>query len=317
MSLDQVDSVEVETRQTMGAYTLVRELGRGGMGTVFLGEHRLIGRRAAIKVLLPELASDAVVVRRFYNEARLAASVRHPGVIDIYDLAVTSAGFPYIVMEYLDGETLGAHLARVGAVPVHHALRIAGDIADTLAAIHRNGVLHRDLKPENVFVVSRAQARNGARMKLLDFGIAKAMSSAAVYAGAAPYGLAVGTPMYMSPEQCHGARDAGPQSDLYSLGCLMFELLCGRPPFLGDCVADVLLAHVEAPAPSLRAFAPWVPESLDRLVRGLLAKDPRERLGDARQVALHLREILAFLRPTRAPHPDRAALAAAAAVAPP
>jgi serine/threonine protein kinase len=301
---------------TLGGYRLIRELGRGGMGVVYLGEHKHIGRPAAIKLLLPHFSMDPATSHRFINEARAAAAIRHPGIVEIYDFDVTAQGQAFIVMECLEGETLGARLQRLRVLPVMTALTIARQIARALAAAHRQGVLHRDLKPDNIFIVPDAEVPTGERAKLLDFGIAKFLGPAMIGKGPTILGMVLGTPTYMSPEQCLGSKDIDHRSDLYALGCLLFEMLCGQPPFPGECSADVVAGHCRLPTPSPQKLSAWLPDSVDRLVVRLLAKDPSDRPRDAQCVASTLHEIMVPLKSSpRAPTLRRHVLLGAATMA--
>ena len=206
-------------------------IGRGGMGAVYAGEHVLLGRSAAIKVLLPELSQKQDVVMRLFNEARAATAIRHPGIIEVYDFGWTPEGAAFIVMEHLEGETLGRRASRA-RLRWQSALAIARQIAGALAAAHGKGIVHRDLKPDNIFLVSDPEVPGGERIKLLDFGIAKLAGESSATVNVTETGSVMGTPTYMAPEQCRGVA-VDHRADLYSLGCIVFELCTGRPPFVG------------------------------------------------------------------------------------
>jgi len=206
-------------------------IGRGGMGAVYAGEHVLLGRSAAIKVLLPELSQKQDVVMRFFNEARAATAIRHPGIIEVFDFGWTPEGAAFIVMEHLEGETLGRRASRA-RLRWQSALAIARQIAGALAAAHGKGIVHRDLKPDNIFLVSDPEVPGGERIKLLDFGIAKLAGESSATVNVTETGSVMGTPTYMAPEQCRGVA-VDHRADLYSLGCIVFELCTGRPPFVG------------------------------------------------------------------------------------
>src|SRR5436190_4389467 len=183
----------------VGAYRVLRRIGEGGMGSVWLAEHVMLGRRAAIKVLHPELSNRAEIVTRFFNEARAATSIGDPGIVQIFDFGHHSDGSAYIAMELLDGEPLDRRLARHGALGLPEALRIMRQVASTLGAAHARGIVHRDLKPENVFLVRDPEVPGGERAKILDFGIAKLTGDPSVKTSTS---AVMGTPAYMSPEQC-------------------------------------------------------------------------------------------------------------------
>jgi eukaryotic-like serine/threonine-protein kinase len=263
--------------RTIGSYTLVEKLGQGGMGEVYLAEHRRIGRRAAIKFLLPALSQDADVVTRFFNEARAASVIKHPGIVEIYDCEVVDEQ-AYIVMEYLEGESLAATLRRTGALasePIAIAA-IAGQIASALAAAHRKEIIHRDLKPENVFLAVEESTRAPFVVKILDFGIAKLTAPGGGGSNTRTGGL-LGTPVYMSPEQCRGLSTIDRRADIYALGCVMFELATGRHVFVKEASGDLLVAHIIETPPRISAFRPDIPSWMDDLVARMLAKGPDDR----------------------------------------
>jgi serine/threonine-protein kinase len=263
---------------TVGQYRITGELGRGGMGCVYAATHALIGRPAAVKVLLPELSQNQEMVTRFFNEARAATTIRHPGIVEVYDFGFHVDGSAYIVMELLGGESLAARLSR-GRMASHGALGLIRQVAGALAAAHAKGIVHRDLKPDNVFLVPDPDVPGGERIKLLDFGIAKLAGESGL-THKTRTGAVMGTPTYMAPEQCRGVA-VDHRADLYSLGCILFELCTGRPPFVGEGVGDVLAAHIHVPPPSVRSMAPDVPHEFEVLVQRMLVKDPTQRLQSA------------------------------------
>ena len=277
--------------QTLGSYSITRELGRGGMGAVYEGAHTLLGRKAAIKVLLPAMSREHDVVQRFFNEARAATAVKHPGIVEIYDFGFAADGAAFIVMELLDGEPLSARLRRSGRVAPAFAVAVARQIASALAVAHAAGIVHRDLKPDNVFLVPDAEIALGERVKLLDFGIAKllddgtARGDAPTAAALTSTGAVMGTPYYMSPEQCRGAGQVDARADLYALGCILFEALCGRVPFLGAGAGEIIGAHLHVAPPRPRALVPQLDPAIEALVLRLLAKDPDDRPASADDVA--------------------------------
>ena len=267
---------------TIGQYRVTGVIGQGGMGAVYAAEHALLGRPAAIKVLLPELSQKQEVVMRFFNEARAATAIRHPGIVEIYDFGWTPDGAAFIVMERLDGETLAGRLMR-RRFRWQAALASARQIAGALGAAHAKGIVHRDLKPENVFVVSDPEVPGGERIKLLDFGIAKLAGDITTTVNVTKTGAVMGTPTYMAPEQCRGVA-VDHRADLYALGCVVFELCCGRPPFVGEGSGDVLAAHIHTPPPTLAAMGVEAPPAVEELVRRLLAKQPAQRVQTAEEL---------------------------------
>ena len=286
--------------QTLGSYTIERELGRGGMGAVYAAVHTLLGRRAAVKVLLGELSRDQAQVERFFNEARAATAIKHPSIVEIYDFGWAADGSAYIVMELMAGEPLAARLKRVGRLSVAQAATIARQVATALAAAHRAGIVHRDLKPDNVFLVPDEEVAGGERVKLLDFGIAKLVATGA--ASRTTTGAIMGTPLYMSPEQCEGSRAVDHRTDLYALGCVLFEMVTGRAPFISDGVGGLIGMHLHVPPPRLRELAPDAPAELEAIVARLLAKAPGDRYQTADEVAVELARVagVAITAPGRA-----------------
>jgi serine/threonine-protein kinase len=258
--------------EIVGSYRITAKIGEGGMGIVYLAEHPLIGRKAAVKMLLPELCANVDIVGRFFNEARSTTMLRHPGVVDIFDFGHHANGWAYIIMEFLEGSSLGACIRRHGRLPLAMILDVTRQVAVTLAAAHAHGIVHRDLKPDNIFLVPDAALRGGIRAKLLDFGVAKLLGEAPVTKTRT--GLFVGTPTYGSPEQCRGHGEVDQRSDIYSLGCVVYQLLAGRPPFVGKGTGELIAAHLHVQPAPLGEHAPvW----LDRLVQRMLAKDPAQR----------------------------------------
>jgi serine/threonine-protein kinase len=274
----------------IGSYRITKTLGVGGMGAVYAGEHTLLGRKAAIKVLLPEFSTNQELVERFFKEAVAATAIKHPGIVQIYDFGHQDDGSAYIAMEFLEGEGLDARLRRLGKLPVLQALRFTGQIASALAVAHGRGIVHRDLKPGNIFIIPDPQVAGGERIKILDFGIAKVAPAATP--DAAPtaqtrVGALMGSPSYMSPEQCRGAGEIDHRADLYSVGCILFEMLTGRPPFLDNGAGYIAVLaqqlHDLPPVPS--ALRPDLTPELDALVWQLLAKDPAARPDTAGHLA--------------------------------
>jgi serine/threonine-protein kinase len=259
------------------------------MGLLYRAVHAHLGRRAAIKVLRPELATDEQAIDRLLTEARATASVQDPGVVEVYDYGYDERHGAFIAMELLEGETLAQRLAVRGPLPVADAVAIARKIAEPLAAVHAAGVIHRDLKPDNVFL----DERDG--VALIDFGIAKLEQMPESLR--ATFGTVIGTPAYMAPEQCVGDGSCDHRADLYALGCLLYEMLAGTPPYSALPPRHVLVAHVRGPVPNI-AQRVKVPAELAQLVARLLAKNPAARPGDAAEVAARLDEIEGWLANT-------------------
>ena len=265
----------------IGQYRIASAIGSGGMGTVYIGEHTLIGRRAAIKVLNPELSLQRDLVDRFFNEARSAAAVRHPGVVQIFDFGFTDEGSAYLVMELLEGRSLAAVLRETGALPVRDALHVVRQVAWSIAAVHAAGVIHRDIKPDNIHLVRDPEAVGGVRVKILDFGVAKLGD--AFQPSVTLSGRIHGTPLYMAPEQFVGKVDA--RSDVYAAGCMLFEALVGKPPFQGATLIELGLAHTAAPPPTPSSVCPAIAPDIDAIVLRCLAKDPAQRFSSMVELA--------------------------------
>ncbi len=261
--------------RTLGSYTILEPIGSGGMGEVYLAKHRRIERKVAIKLLLPALSRDADIVSRFFNEARATSLITHPGIVQIIDCDVFEDR-AYIVMEYLEGANLNAALQQTGTFEIPMALWITGQIASALAAAHAKGIVHRDLKPENVFLAKDPLRPGATVVKILDFGIAK-LSDRTGPSSHTRTGSILGTPIYMSPEQCRGISSIDHRADIYALGGILFELLTGRPPFVKEAPGDLLIAHVSEAPPAPSSLNPAVPPELDRLVLRMLAKAPGDR----------------------------------------
>ncbi len=266
--------------ETLSGYRVVEQIGDGGMGIVYAAEHTLIGKRAAVKVLLPEFTQDQAIVRRFFNEAKAASRVHHPGIVEIYDFGHHNDGSAFIIMELLRGETLSQRLRRGPLDPVA-ATRIITHIAGALGAAHSAGIVHRDLKPDNIFLVPDSDIAGGERAKVLDFGIAKLLGDRSADDLKTRTGAVMGTPRYMSPEQCKGAGEVDHRADLYSLGCIAYHMLSGRPPFIERGVGDLLVAHMMRPPAPLSSLVPNLPPTLDAAVMCLLAKPPEHRFATA------------------------------------
>ncbi len=259
-----------EPRKLGGRYELGESIGSGGMAEVHLGRDTRLGRDVAIKVLRRELASDPTFIARFRREAQAAAQLNHPNIVSVYDTGDDKAGVPFIVMEYVEGQTLRDLLRSEGRIPPRRAMELTADICLALQYSHEAGIVHRDIKPGNVMLT-----KSGA-VKVMDFGIARAMTSATVTQTAA----VLGTAQYLSPEQARGEHvDA--RSDIYSTGCLLYELVSGRPPFSGDSPVAVAYQHVreEPPLPSQRN--PELDSTMDSVVMKAMAKNPANRYQTA------------------------------------
>ena len=255
-----------------GRFRIEREIGTGGMGTVYLATHLGLERPVAVKIIKREFAGDADVADRFLREARTMAKLRHPNAAMIFDAGNLPDGRHFIVMEFVEGETLSQALAREGRFSASKAVNIATQICDVLEEAHRIGIIHRDLKPSNILLGKRGVC-------VLDFGVAKVLASSAESTfthASTGSGQLIGTPRYMSPEQCLGQR-VGARSDLYSLGVLLYEMLAGRTPFVDPLQSALLIKQATAPPPPLPRLRQDVSRPLALAVHTLLAKRPEDR----------------------------------------
>jgi serine/threonine protein kinase len=268
---------------SIGGYTVLRLLGEGGMGRVFLARHEVLEREVVIKQIRPHLAVRPDLVHRFVAEARAAARLRHPNVVEVLDCALAPDGAPYLVLEYLRGQTLHAWLSTTGAADPRLVALIVAQVASALVGAHAAGIVHRDLKPENLFLTD-APLHLAARLRLaglptalfvkvLDFGIAKLADSV----GPRP-GFALGTPAFMPPEQLEDSADVDGRADVYALGAVAWEALTGRPlPWAGRSLVEIHRAQLEGPPPDPRALRPALSPDLAAVVARALAGDRNER----------------------------------------
>ncbi len=259
--------------QSVGNYVIQRQLGEGGMGAVYLAEHPRIGRKVAIKVLLRELSANAQAVTRFFNEARASSEIRNEHIVDVLDFGELADGSSYLVLEFLDGQTLTQALQH-GPLGVRRTLHIVNGVGRALGAAHAAGIVHRDLKPDNVMLVRRGS--DDDFVKVLDFGIAK-LSQAQLEPGMkTKTGALLGTPSYMSPEQCRGLP-VDHRSDVYSLGVMMYQMFSGTLPFEADGLGNLLLAHMTQEAVPLVERVPSLPPHLGQVVARAMEKSPDAR----------------------------------------
>ncbi|HYE15132.1 MAG TPA: serine/threonine-protein kinase [Pyrinomonadaceae bacterium] len=278
-----------------GRFRVEREIGRGGMGTVYRASHLGLERPVAIKILKQEFAALSEVAERFMREARTMARLRHQRAAMIFDAGHLADGRPFIVMEHVEGATLAEALAREGSFEPERAVRVASEICDVLSEAHALGIVHRDLKPSNIMLNDRGVC-------VLDFGIAKVLADSTEVTrthATTESGLIIGTPRYMSPEQCLGHK-VGPASDLYSVGVLLYEMLAGRPPFVDPLSAAVLVKQATAPPPPLLSLRPDCPRALASAVHALLAKNPAHRPASAAAARQELERTVVRAAPSAA-----------------
>jgi serine/threonine-protein kinase len=254
-----------------GRYRLLRRIGQGGAGVVYLADDLQRRRRVAVKIMLPQLWAADEASLRFHREARVSTLVRNPHIVEVSDVGRLEGGPLYLVMEYLEGTDVAQLVAAEGAVCVPRVAEIGLQICSAIDAVHCAGVVHRDLKPEHVFLIEREETSDF--VKLVDFGICKLTSGRSV-TGA---GIALGTPRFMAPEQLEARPDADARVDLYALGGILFFMLTGRCPFEASSLPELLIRVWSDPAPRLRDLRPDAPESLDGLIDRALSKDPNAR----------------------------------------
>jgi len=257
------------------------------MGEVYLAEHQLMKRPCAIKVIRPEKAGDPKVLARFEREVQATAKLSHWNSIDIFDYGRSEDGTFYYVMEYLPGMNLGEIVKRFGPMPAARVIHLVRQACDALQEAHDLGLLHRDLKPANLFAAVRGGHYDVA--KLLDFGLAKPLSDLDT-AQLTADGSITGSPLYMSPEQATGDKEPDPRSDIYSLGGVLYYLLCGHPPFENEKPIKVLISHAHDPVPPLSQYREDVPLDLEAIVMRCLSKNPDDRYQSAAELASALED---------------------------
>lgn len=292
--------------QTIGSFRITKVIGRGGMGTVYLGEHSVIASRVAIKVLMERLASDENLVARFYAEARAVNLIGHENIVNIFDMNVVPPNRYYLVMEYLEGKPLNYLLT--APVPAAVSIPILLQVCDALQAAHSAGIVHRDLKPENIFLMKRGKQENF--VKVLDFGLAKLLDTERAEQHTAA-GLIVGTPEFMSPEQANSQPVDG-RADIYGLGCIAWLMATARLPFPQRGLTDLLVAHrTQNPKPP-HEVVPTCPVPLSQAIMKAMSKDPAHRFQTAAEFAKALEDVLQWVAST----PARVLPARATPVAP-
>ena len=267
--------------KTIGSYRIVKCLGKGGMGAVYFGEHPKIESKVAIKVLLPRFVSAPDIVRRFFDEARAVNRIGHPGIVRIHDCNKQEDVGVYLVMELLEGESLAERFTRVGQLGWEEVARLVQQSASALQASHNTGIIHRDLKPANIFVVPDPDMPGGERIKILDFGIAKLLEDNDPMDGlGTKTGMVIGSPMYMSPEQCIDSKSVDRRTDIYSLGAIAYRLIAGEFPYEADTLGRLILKQQkEKPAP-LQSLKVEVPTAVTEVIHRALETDREQRYSD-------------------------------------
>jgi eukaryotic-like serine/threonine-protein kinase len=279
-----------------GRYEVLRRIGEGGMGAVYEAKHALIGKRVAVKVLLEKFHAQRDFVERLLQEARLASSIGHENIVDVTDFGTTDDGRSFVVMEFLDGESLASLAMREAPLPIERSLRIARQVASALGAAHAKGIFHRDVKPENIYLVQRGDADF---VKVVDFGISKAVKPGGDE-GPETYrlthtGLLLGTPLYMSPEQARGSEDLDHRVDIWALGVLLYECLTGEVPFRANNYLQIIsqvLTHAPMPPSQLRPEL-GIPDAVEAVVMRAMDKDRTRRYQTMAELERDLERLLA------------------------
>ena len=290
--------------QVLGGYEVLRKVAEGGMGVIYEGRHAKLGRRGAIKVLKPEYCQSEDVVERFYQEARAVNEIHHENIVDIYDFGREADGRVFFVMEFLEGESLGARVSR-GPLSFAEVMPIFEQVVRALKAAHEKGFVHRDLKPDNIWLKRRDDG--GVDVRLLDFGIAKLVGLEGAKEKLTRTGAIIGTPTYMSPEQINGGPTIDGRTDIYSLGIILYELFTGTTPFQGEALAAIMMGHLFNEPPPLTGLPPelGVPDGVAQIVARMLAKEPNERYASVGDVLSDLRAVAQNREPTVVSKLDR------------
>ena len=281
-----------------GKYQIVGELGRGAMGVVYEALHLTLERRVAVKTLLEEVSADAQIGARFEREARAASAIGHPHIVDVFDLGRTSDGLLFMVMELLDGESLASLLKRTPKLPIPLAVHLMSQVLSGLGAAHKHGIVHRDLKPDNIFVLSSEERPNF--VKIVDFGISKVIKptepgnpNVTAKVAGTMVGSVLGTPLYMSPEQAIGqVASIDHRTDIYSAGVVLYEMLCGRTPYLGESYVQIFASLLEGNYPSPSILAPEIPPALEAAIGCALDRDMNKRYSSAANMRQAMREAI-------------------------
>jgi eukaryotic-like serine/threonine-protein kinase len=271
----------ISVGQTVGNYRITAKLGEGGMGVVYLAEHPVIGKKVAIKAIHPELSKNPEVISRFMTEAKSVNQIGNEHIVDISDFGNTDDGEFFFVMEFLQGDALSDRISHDHRFQAPRALKIGAQVADALAASHEHGIIHRDLKPENIYLITRGSVTDF--VKVLDFGLAKLTQGDEKVSHKTRTGSVMGTPYYMSPEQCEGRADVDHRSDIYALGVILFEMMTGKVPFGGEGYGEIIVKHITQAPPSLRAINPLLEEHHEKVVLRALSKDRNERYQSMRE----------------------------------
>ncbi|MFH0887627.1 MAG: protein kinase [Planctomycetota bacterium] len=257
---------DILTGKVFGACRLIKKIGEGGMGVVYLAHHLALNKNVAVKILPPSFAQEDERVKRFIREARSAAQLEHSNIVQIYNVAKQD-DYYFIIMQYVDGESLAGKIRREGKINLSEALRIVNDVAVALSVAHHKGIIHRDIKPENIMITKNDE------IKLMDFGLARVLDVASHLSRT---GDILGTPYYLSPEQAKGLKVDG-RADIYALGITLYYMISGKRPFDGDSTVSIILKHINEKPPPIREFNPEIPESVSLIINKMMEKDAMNR----------------------------------------
>jgi serine/threonine-protein kinase len=277
-----------------GKFEILGYIGRGGGATVYKARHKFLNQLMAVKIIHAEMATDFRMLQRFRYEAESASHLNHPNIVRVHDFGLTDTGTPYLAMEYLEGMNLSTHLREKGPLSRNALITIFWQVCAALEHAHAHGFVHRDVKPSNIFL---SYSKHGEVFaKLVDFGLAKS-TDFEKQLNVTQHGQIVGTPWYMSPESCR-AQDTTPASDIYSLGCTLYECVTGKPPFIGESVTDVMFKHLSAKPPQINMSeeASRSERQLARLINKCLQKDPTDRYSTIAEVKAQLFEMMINLQ---------------------
>ena len=310
LDLSRVEPDDELIGRAIGSYRVVKPLGKGGMGAVYMAEHPVIGSKVAIKFLHPQYATDKKIVDRFFNEARAVNVIGHDNILKILDLNVTDDNRHYFIMEFLHGKALQDLVKPDVPIPLETTGPILLQVCEALQAAHDHNIIHRDLKPDNVYLIVHKGKKNF--VKVVDFGIAKLTDEQGQSTGKTQTGMVMGTPAYMSPEQAGGMTNRiDARSDIYSLGCMMYQMACGKLPFPGSSFGEVLIGHLQLPPPPLKEIAPDIPEAYEAVIMKCLEKQQDNRYQTMNELHDAILDVMESLGITRdLPAADAAELAA-------
>jgi len=312
LDLSHVEPDDELIGRAIGSYRVVKPLGKGGMGAVYMAEHPVIGSKVAIKFLHPQYATDKKIVDRFFNEARAVNVIGHDNILKILDLNVTDDNRHYFIMEFLHGKALQDLVKPDVPIPLEATGPILLQICEALQAAHDHKIIHRDLKPDNVYLIVHKGKKNF--VKVVDFGIAKLTDDQGQSTGKTQTGMVMGTPAYMSPEQAGGMTNRiDARSDIYSLGCMMYQMACGKLPFPGSSFGEVLIGHLQLPPPPLKEIVFDIPDAYEAVIMKCLEKRQEDRyqtMNDLHDAILSVMESLCITRDL--PIADAAEVAAVA-----